>query len=202
VDRHEEWRPVFGFESEYLISNFGRVWSNHSRKVLKNKCVHGYEYVSLCSQGFRQERRIHRLVAEAFIPNPDEKPTVNHINEDKSDNRVQNLEWATTKEQNAHGTRTIRAMANTDWAARTAKTDYSEIARKHDYYGMNRNQMRPIFQLTKDGIFIARHDGVSAAARAVNGHAGGICSVLKGRRKTSGGFKWKYEQTVNIDVAI
>ena len=198
----EEWRPVIGFEDDYLISNTGRVWSNHSHKVLKNKCVWGYQYVSLCSHGFRQEHRIHRMVAEAFVPNPDGKPTVNHINEFKTDNRVENLEWATTQEQNTHGTRTVRAMANTDWAARSAKTDYGEIARKHDYYAMNRNQMRPVLQFDKHGIFIARHEGVSAAARAVNRQPSDICECAKGRRKTSAGFKWKYETTTDVDVTV
>ena len=63
----EEWRPVVGFETKYLISNIGRVWSSHSNKILKNKNVQGYQYVSLCSNGFRQERRIHRMVAESFM---------------------------------------------------------------------------------------------------------------------------------------
>jgi hypothetical protein len=202
VNNNEEWRPVVGFETEYLISSIGMVWSNHSHKILKNKRVFGYQYVSLCSHGFRQERRIHRLVAEAFIPNPDGKPTVNHINENKADNRVENLEWATTKEQNAHGTRTVSAMASTDWAARSAKTDYREIAQKHDYYTMNRNQMRPVLQFDKHGIFIARHDGVAAAARAVNITPCRICECAKGRRKTSAGFKWEYETPVDVDVAI
>jgi hypothetical protein len=198
----EDWRPVIGFEAEYLISNHGRVWSNHSHKVLKNKCTQGYHYVSLCSGGFRQERRIHRLVAEAFIPNPYGKTTVNHINENKSDNRVENLEWATTQEQNVHGTRTSRAMANTDWEARSAKTDYEEIARKHDYYTMNRDQMKPVLQFDGHGIFIARHDGVSAAARAVNRKPCHICECAKGRRKTSAGYKWKYEQADDAYVAV
>jgi len=199
---NEEWRPVFGFEAEYLISNIGRVWSNHSNKVLKNNQTRGYQYVALCSHGDRQERRIHRLVAEAFIPNPYGKPTVNHINENKSDNRVENLEWATMQEQNAHGTRTARAMASTDWKARTAKTDYGEVARKHDYYNMNRNQMKPVLQFDKDGFFIARHNGVSAAARAVNRKPCHICDCAKGRRKTSAGFKWSYESTNDADVIV
>jgi hypothetical protein len=198
----EEWRPVCGFESEYLISSIGRVWSNHSRRILKNKNALGYQYVSLCSHGFRQERRIHRLVAEAFIPNPDSKPTVNHINENKADNRFENLEWATTKEQNAHGTRTVRAMANTDWEARSAKTDYGEIARKHDYYKMNSGQMRPVLQFDKHGFFVARHAGVGAAARAVSTTPCRICECAKGRRKTSAGFIWKYETSTDADVLV
>ena len=199
---HEEWKPVAGFESEYLISSHCRVWSNHSQKILKNKHVKGYQYVSLCSCGFRQERRIHRMVAEAFIPNPYNKPTVNHINETKSDNRVENLEWATTREQNTHGTRTARAMANTNWAARTAKMNYKAIAAKHDYHKINQNQMKPVLQYDKHGIFVARHPGVAAAARAIGGNAGCICECLKGRRKTSAGFKWMYESANDINVVV
>jgi hypothetical protein len=197
-----DWRPVLGFEGDYLISNDGRVWSNHSNKILRNKCSQGYQYVSLCSQGFRQERRIHRLVAEAFIPNPENKPTVNHVNEVKADNRVENLEWATTQEQNVHGTRTKRAMEHTDWVARTLKTDYSEVARKHDYHNINRKQMRPVLQFNKHGILLARFPGLAIAARSTLVNQGHLCEHLKGRRKSCGGFIWKYEKADDAAVAV
>ncbi|GHV09345.1 endonuclease [Clostridia bacterium] len=198
----EEWHPILGFENEYLISNIGRVWSNHSNKILKNKRAQGYHYVSLCSCGFRQERRIHRLVAEAFILNPDQKPTVNHIDENKSNNSVKNLEWATIKEQNTHGTRIERAMASTDWVARTSKIDYRSIAQKHNYFEINRKQMKPVLQYDKYGSFVACHDGVATAARAVGRKSSNICECAKGRRKTSAGFKWKYETADDVDVIV
>ncbi|MCD8094546.1 MAG: HNH endonuclease [Ruminococcus sp.] len=76
--------------------------------------------------GYRRECSVHRLVALAFIPNPENKPTVNHLNEDKKDNRVENLECATNAEQNVHGTRIECVIAHTDCKNRAI--DYAAVA--------------------------------------------------------------------------
>lgn len=81
----EEWRPVPGYEGYYSISSYGRVWSWVSGKFLKPANYHGYLHCCLTNGSGKRWHRIHRLVAEAFIPNPDRKPTVNHMNEDKED---------------------------------------------------------------------------------------------------------------------
>lgn len=128
----------------------------------------------------------------AFITNPSNKPTVNHINENKGDNRAENLEWATMKEQNIHGTRTQRAMANTDWAARTAKMDYKEIAKKHNYKAMNESQKRKVVQKDVAGKQIAVFDSIREAARSVNVSAGHIWQCCNGQRKTCKGSVWSY----------
>lgn len=189
----EEWEPLPEFESAYMVSSLGRIFSLRTHKMLKPKQTPaGYLRVSPCVDGVRKEYAIHRAVALAFIPNPDNKPTVNHINEDKTDNRVTNLEWATNAEQNVHGTRIERAMAHTDWVARTEKIDYTAVAAKHNYHEINRNQMKPVLQFDRHGIFIAMFDGVCEAARAVHVNAGHLCECLKGRRKSCGGYQWKY----------
>ena len=189
----EEWRPVLGYEGYYSVSNYGQVWSHHSGRLLKSIASKtGYLFVHLSVAGIAKRKTIHRLVAEAFIPNPEGKPTVNHINEVKDDNYVGNLEWATHREQNIHGTRIERAKAHTDWNARTAKTDYKAIAEKHKYHEINRKQMKPVLQFDKDGCFIARHESVSEAARTVGVLASHICCCLKGRRRSCGGYQWKY----------
>jgi hypothetical protein len=146
----------------------------------------------LSVDGIAHNYSVHRLVALAFIPNPNDKPTVNHINEIKNDNYVGNLEWATHLEQNVHGTRIERAMAHTDWKARSQKIDYKQVAAKHNYYEINRAQMKPIIQIGLDDKPVARFDGVSQAARSLGIRPSHICCCLKGRRKTCAGYKWKY----------
>ena len=109
----EQWVevPIKPFSEYYLISNTGKVFSKHCNRVLSPKLnPGGYEHITLCAHGQQHRILIHRLVALAFIENPENKPTVNHINENKRDNRAENLEWATIREQNIHGTRIERAM--------------------------------------------------------------------------------------------
>lgn len=190
---NEEWKPVSGYEGYYSVSNMGTVWSHYNEKPLKPILTKGgYHVVHLSLFGKATRVPVHRVVAEAFIPNPEAKPTVNHINEIKTDNRADNLEWATVREQNIHGTRIVRAVAHTDWKARNAKTDYAAVAAKHNYHEINRKQMKPVLQLNKHGLLIARYEGVSEAARCLGVKAGHICCCLKGRRKTCGGYQWQY----------
>lgn len=102
---NELWKDVVGFEGAYKVSSFGRVKSLRGLKggflkPLKN--TDGYLMVVLFSGGKRECHRIHRLVATHFIVNPDDKETVNHIDGDKENNRLDNLEWATRSEQALH----------------------------------------------------------------------------------------------------
>lgn len=90
----EEWKDVKGFENRYKISNKGNCWSQISGKMMKPvKDTNGYLFVNLKINGKSKHCSIHRLVAEAFIPNPDNLPEVNHKDENKSNPYVENLEW-------------------------------------------------------------------------------------------------------------
>lgn len=189
----EEWCPIEGYESYYSVSNLGRVWSHRSNRALKPIISKtGYARVHLAVSGKTTTAPIHRLVATAFIPNPNNKPTVNHLNEIKTDNRVENLVWATYLEQNIHGTRIQRVVAHTDWKERTKKIDYKLAALKYDHHAMTWKQMRAVLQFDLLGNFVARYDSISGAANALNISAGHICCCLKGRRKSCGGYTWKY----------
>lgn len=81
-----------------------------------------YMHVVLCVDGVRKHKSIHRLVAEAFIPNPENKPTVNHKDENPQNNRIDNLEWATIKEQNCYGTRLKRMAEKQSKAVKCIET--------------------------------------------------------------------------------
>lgn len=108
----EEWRSVAGYEGLYEVSNYGRVKSlvrnawNACKGVRILCCAtdrDGYKNVTLCLNGIPRLKRVARLVATAFIDNPDGLPVVNHLNSVRSDNRPSNLEWTTVQNNNIHG---------------------------------------------------------------------------------------------------
>src|SRR5699024_3977580 len=105
----EIWKDIEGYEGIYQVSNLGRVKRVTTGRILKSgKNRGGYLYINLCKQGVVSNKIIHRLVEQAFIPNPENKSDINHIDEDKTNNTVTNLEWTTRKENLNHGTHNDR----------------------------------------------------------------------------------------------
>lgn len=103
IDQWPDWKDVPGFEGRYMVSDDGYVFSLRTGKLLKpNRKKTGYLEVTLAKNNRLTYRQLHRLIAEAFIPNPENKPQVNHKNGDKTDNRVCNLEWVTGSENQRH----------------------------------------------------------------------------------------------------
>ena len=104
-------KDIKNYEGLYAVTENGQVWSYKSQKFLKPYLRdNGYLSVGLHKDGIRKNHLIHRLVAEAYLPNPDNKSQVNHIDEDKSNNDINNLEWVSAKENINYGTRTERAV--------------------------------------------------------------------------------------------
>ena len=121
IMKKEYWKPVVGYEGLYEVSNWGRVKSIKrivksprgyrtvcERTLKPTKDSHGYLCVSLYKEGKMKFVKIHRLVAEAFLDNPDNLPQINHKDEDKTNNHVNNLEWCDAKYNSNYGTRTER----------------------------------------------------------------------------------------------
>ncbi|WP_304772969.1 HNH endonuclease [Paramuribaculum intestinale] len=127
------------------------------------------EYLSVmfCKNGKHKRFSIHRLVAEAFIPNPENKPQVNHIDENPNNNCVWNLEWVTAKENCNHGTRIARIKSN-----------------------MPHN--KAIYQLSMSGEIVAEYPTIQSAAKTTDICAGHICDCCKGNRSFANGYKWRY----------
>lgn len=115
------WKSVKGFEGQYMVSNTGlvkslkcrteRIMKPKRKKIIKKdgSTELGYEELVLSNKGVRYSKLVHRLVAEAFIENPQNKPEVNHLDENKGNNSVENLQWSTRKENLEWGTRVERS---------------------------------------------------------------------------------------------
>ncbi len=164
----EEWKDIVGYEGLYRVSSLGRVFSVRSGRCLQpygSGHKNQYLIVDLCVNGQRKHCRIHRLVAEAFLPNPDLLPQVNHINEDGSDNRVENLEWCDARYNNNYGSHKERAAVG---------------------------HYKPVEQYDLEGNYIRGWISATAAAKELNINQNHISEVCRGKRNTCGGYKWKY----------
>ena len=141
--------------------------------------------VTLCRDGIRRYYKVHRLVCEAFLPNPDNKPTVNHIDENINNNALSNLEWATYKENANHGTRLQRCYANRDY-----KKIGEHIAKAKRVNG----RCRRIIQYDKNMNKIREWEAVADASKELNILPSGIGLVLHGSCPTYKGYIWRYAE--------
>lgn len=159
----ERWAPVNGYEN-YEVSDRGDIRNKYTNKVLSSKYDRGYERVTLYNKGIRNMKQVHRIVAEAFIDNPENKDEVNHINGDKRDNRIQNLEWCTRSANMKHAYAT---------------------GLKHHSGGLSKRSLRVI---ETDQIYYSAYD----CARELNLDQGHINQCLTGKRQTHKGYHFEY----------
>ena len=172
----EIFKDIEGYENLYQISNQGTVKSLGNGKSRKERILKpakdkkGYLRVGLCKQGKRKMYLVHRLVTSAFIENPNNLPQVNHKDEDKTNNNVENLEWCDAKYNNNYGTRNERsAESNTN----------------------NPKQVKQCKQVLclETGVV---YPSTSELEREFGFSKGNISSACNGKLKTAYGFHWKY----------
>ena len=190
--KDEIWKPIKDYEGLYEISNLGRVKSlNYSRtgkeQILKpQKRKNGYLGVILCYKNTQKQVNIHRLVAEAFIPNPENKPYVDHINTDKLDNRACNLRWVTQKE-NLNNLLTKDKM-NSRKQSEETKKKLSESHKNSD-----KTIRIKVVQLNKDTNELIKIWNSATEAEREGGFANNnINRCCRGKYKTHKGYKWMY----------
>lgn len=194
---NEEWRPVACADPIYLVSNYGRVKSFGRNKtdgrILKQVTNWaGYKRLGLLVNGKQKIFSVHRIVAEAFVQNPENKETVNHINEDRTDNRACNLEWMTVKENCNYGSHNKRVSeARKGMKFTKEHCDNMSKARKGKNY--NKGNSQPIEQLTLDGELVATYPSISEAHRATGYSKTHIACCCMGREKSLRGYLWRYK---------
>lgn len=180
----EEWRPVpiDEFKDFYEVSSFGRVRSiEHVQTRYKSNYsqpytvkghilaqafnVGGYKIAHLSVNGYKKCLRVHRLVAMAFIPNPDNLPQINHKDEDKTNNRVDNLEWCSSNYNLSYGSRLER---------------------------ISKSVSKPVVMVSKDGKDLRTFKSIKDAHDNTGASNGNIWAVCNGRRNYAGGYAWRY----------
>lgn len=173
----ERWKDVIGYEKLYKVSSDGRMWSCIRNKAMALKINKGYFMVNLSCNGKIKTYSVHRLVAMAFIENQQNKREVNHIDENKLNNNIDNLQWATSKE-------------NANWGTRNNRI--SEYVKNNPQISSGKRK-RKVEQIDlSTGKVIARYDSISDVAKKFKYHQGNISSCCSGKINKANGYSWRF----------
>lgn len=201
----EIWKPVVGWEDSYMVSSFGRVKSlervvpfGRATRVIKEKLLKqvkkgtcSYYSVNLPIKGKQHWKLVHRLVAQAFLPNPNNYPEVNHKDENKENNSITNLEWCDREYNHFYGTARERQ-------GDTLKKGFQENKYKIKYHKI------PIIQFTLDGELVRKWDSAKDVERATGIQHRNICACCRKHKGyyTAGGYLWEYYDTDRYLIAL
>lgn len=178
----EIWKDIEQYKGLYQISNLGRIKALSKHVAYSNGCVHyypekilkefphveGYALINLTDAHKKQTSfRVHRLVADAFIPNTCNKPSINHINSIRNDNSVENIEWCTPKENTEH-----------------------RMIFGNKYSGLDHKSSKRVSQYSLDGTYIQDFENIDTATKQTG--IFNISACCRSIRSVAGGFKWRY----------
>lgn len=172
----EIWKDIEGYEGLYQVSNLGRIKSlgmrsNHKKEmIMKQQIVRGYKKVTLTKESKPKIYSVHRIVAYEFIENIDDKIEVNHIDGNKLNNCVYNLEWVTPSENIRHA---------------------FKLGLKNQKKGKDNDRSIQVLQYDKDNNFICEYGSIREAERETNICHKDISLCVRGRQKSAGGYIWK-----------
>ena len=170
----EIWKRIPDYEDLYMVSNFGRIYSIGYRKILRGEYIDGYKFVKLKRNRKTQKIAVHRIVASVFIPNPENKPYVNHIDGVKDHNTSDNLEWVTKAENTQHAIKI------------GLRPSYVHIGK-----GMYSPNSKIVLQSTLDGQPIKIWYGTSEASRELGINQSSIAYDCRDNAIYKG-YIWKY----------
>lgn len=192
----EIWKDIDGFETLYQISNFGRVkslshsvtWKNgvtreYETRILKNaEHTKGYNFITLTKDKKTFYRSVHRLVASAFVSNPENKPQVNHIDGNVRNNRYDNLNWMTNSENGLHAYKYLGRVSARGMLGKS---------------GALNSTSKVIYQFTINGEFLAKYESGRQAAKITGFGQGNIAAVARGLYEIRHGYRWSYTDKPN-----
>ena len=164
-----------GKETNYSVSDNGEVRKDTTNYILSQASQQDYKFVTLLIDGCQKRMRVHRIVAETYIDNPDNKPYVNHINGKRDDNNVENLEWVTPAENTQHAV----AMGL-----------------------MDNGRKRAVIQYNLDGEKMMTFESASEAARQTGGSQSKISMCCKRQRDTANDYQWRFEDDIQDVVKV
>lgn len=174
INDGEIWKDIEGTNGWYKVSNQGRIWSYKTGRLLNPKPrKHNYVYVLIDGK----QLLLHRVIAQAFIPNPNGYNEIDHIDTNPFNNSIDNLRWVESHKENMNNPKTIEKFMVAN--KHTVKPKYEGI---------------PVEQYDLNGNYIGYFKSITDASIAVDRSSTGIKNCLKGKQKTAGGFVWKYKK--------
>ena len=181
--KNEEFRDIQDYEGMYQVSNYGRVKSIRNNKILKTSPnTYNYFGTTLSNNGNRKQVYLHIEVAKAFIPNPLNKPTINHEDGNKKNNRIDNLSWATYSEQLNHS-----------YKNDLRKKPLGKLNPMYKKTGKKHHKSKPIYQYDLDGNFLREWENAYEIKRQLGIAQGNINQCCLGKTRKSHNYIWKYK---------